>query len=323
MLTALFSLTLIAQETPPRPAPPEAREIAPEVWLIPGGVTEDREPDGNTVVFGSGAELVVFDTGRHAWHREAIEARVAADGRPVAAIVNSHWHLDHVTGNLALAERWPDAPVFASRAIEGVIEGFMRPSVARGQAFLDSGQAPPALAEDVRGDIAVIERAEELIPDRALEAIGSLPAGDGRLQVRIAEYAATEADVWLFDPASGVAAVGDLITLPAPFLDTACPDGWLAALDEVLAEPFRLVVPGHGPVMGRAEVERYRTALGAFIDCARGTTEAETCAGDWAAAVSDLQETEFNRGQAAGFAAYYVGMLRESGGSSAYCRAGV
>ena len=53
MLTALFSLTLIAQEPPPRPAPPEAREIAPEVWLIPGGVSEDREPDGFTVVFGS------------------------------------------------------------------------------------------------------------------------------------------------------------------------------------------------------------------------------------------------------------------------------
>ena len=30
---------------------PQARELAPGAWLIPGGMAPDREPDGNTLIF--------------------------------------------------------------------------------------------------------------------------------------------------------------------------------------------------------------------------------------------------------------------------------
>ena len=35
-------------------------------------------------------------------------------------------------------------------------------------------------------------------------------------------------------------------TLPAPFLDTACPSGWQKALGELAAVDFQTLVPGHG-----------------------------------------------------------------------------
>src|SRR5947199_2354297 len=78
---------------------PHARVIATGVWMIPGGIPPNREPDGNTYIFDAPEGLIVMDTGRHKWHRQAILDFAKARGKPIAAVVNSHWHLDHVSGN--------------------------------------------------------------------------------------------------------------------------------------------------------------------------------------------------------------------------------
>jgi glyoxylase-like metal-dependent hydrolase (beta-lactamase superfamily II) len=73
------------------------------VWLVSEEVRPDREPDGNSVIFAVAPGLVVFDTGRHEWHRNAILALADTKKKPIVAIVNIHWHLDHVSGNPAFA----------------------------------------------------------------------------------------------------------------------------------------------------------------------------------------------------------------------------
>jgi len=77
----------------------------------------------------------------------------------------------------------------------------------------------------------------------------------------------TDADLWLYDEATGVAVIGDLVTLPAPFFETACPARWQDALDEVWATPFRVAVPGHGAPMARAQFDTYRGAFVRFRSC--------------------------------------------------------
>src|SRR5881398_2284271 len=74
---------------PPSAAAATAREIAPDVFLIPGDVPEERGPDGNTVIFRAPDGLVVVDTGRHPQHSDAILAFAAAEQRPIVAIVNT------------------------------------------------------------------------------------------------------------------------------------------------------------------------------------------------------------------------------------------
>ena len=44
---------------------------------------------------------------------------------PIVAIVNSHWHLDHVSGNAALRAAYPRAQVYASDAIRDAMHGFL------------------------------------------------------------------------------------------------------------------------------------------------------------------------------------------------------
>ena len=59
---------------------------------------------------------------------------------------------------------------------------------------------------------------------------GVLTLGGRKMDVSLAPDGPTAGDVWLYDPVSRIAAVGDLVTLPVPFLDTACVAGWKSAL---------------------------------------------------------------------------------------------
>ena len=100
-------------------SPPE--KIAPGVELLRGAMLPERGPDGNTVVFDAPQGLVVIDTGRHAWHSDAILALAKAKDRPIAAIVNTHWHLDHTSGNGRIKAAFPKAPVYATNAVDRVL----------------------------------------------------------------------------------------------------------------------------------------------------------------------------------------------------------
>jgi len=66
---------------------PIPQVVVPGVWLIPGAVQPDRQPDGNSVIFAAPDGLVVVDTGRHPWHREAILALARAQDAAIVAIV--------------------------------------------------------------------------------------------------------------------------------------------------------------------------------------------------------------------------------------------
>jgi glyoxylase-like metal-dependent hydrolase (beta-lactamase superfamily II) len=139
--------------------------------------------------------------------------------------------------------------------------------------------------------------------------------------VHVTDGAVTDADIWLYDASSGIAAIGDLVTLPAPFLETACPAQWRNALDEVWSVPFRTVIPGHGEPMTRAQFDIYRGAFNAYMDCVEGSAEAGQCAANWSRAIAPLTGGDERSGRIArGYAEYYVGMLREHAGKSADCR---
>ena len=137
------------------------------------------------------------------------------------------------------------------------------------------------------------------------------------LSVRVATDAVTDADLWLFDEATGLAVIGDLVTLPAPFFETA---RWQSSLDEVWATPFRVAVPGHGALMTRSEFDTYRRAFSNFRSCVGSENPAATCAAGWTKDVSPLLPTDADRRQATEYATYYVDFLRKSSGASPDCR---
>ncbi len=251
---------------------PDPQSVASGVWLIPGGIRPNRQPDGNSVVFEAPEGLVVIDTGRHAWHREAILSLARAQRKDVVAIVNTHWHLDHVSGNPDLRAAYPQVRVHASSAIDGALTGFLPASAADSAAYLDDPKIPEETREDIRADLLTIQNGGALKPDVVIAASGTTALGGLALRISLVPDAVTAGDVWIYDSARRVAVLGDLVTLPAPFLDTACPQGWKAALDAVAATPFEVAIPGHGAPMSRAQFLLYQAAFEAFIDCSGSTT---------------------------------------------------
>jgi glyoxylase-like metal-dependent hydrolase (beta-lactamase superfamily II) len=320
LLLASLTMFAAAQADAPAVAAPEAQVVAPGVWLIPGQVLPDRQPDGNTVIFAMPDGLVVVDTGRHAWHRQAILALAKEQDQAIVAVVNTHWHLDHVSGNPDLRAAYPGLRVYATGAIDGALGGFLARSAKDAAAYVDDPQIPPALRDDIRADVLTIQNGAALKPDVVLTAPGEATLGGRTLEIHLAADAVTAGDLWLYDPVHRLAVLGDLVTLPAPYLDTACPQGWAAALGEVAAVPFEVAIPGHGPVMSRAQFDLYRGAFASFIGCANSTRPAGECASGWADGVEPLLADDANgRQRAVEAATYYVGMLRDHGGRSEDC----
>ncbi len=119
-------------------APPGMQSLNPGMVLLPGTYdpdTGDGQPDGNSILIRAPEGLVVFDTGRH---EQAFTGQIIDAAQrwklPVAAIVNSHWHLDHVSGNVPLRAEYPQAKVYASTAIEDAMAHFLADSRKAGAA---------------------------------------------------------------------------------------------------------------------------------------------------------------------------------------------
>ncbi|MBX3608161.1 MAG: MBL fold metallo-hydrolase [Piscinibacter sp.] len=261
-------------------AAPSAQPLTAGVRWLPGSFAPGRQPDGNSVLFDGPAGSVIVDTGRHVVHTQALLD--ALDGRPLLAVVNTHWHLDHLGGNLLLRRHRPQTRVWASDAVRPAIGGWLADSRRQMEAALASGQVDAATAAMMRIDLALIDAGDQLAPDVAVAAPGPLAAEGLALQLGLARSAVTAADLWVWDPRSRVLAAGDLVTLPVPFLDTACAPGWRAALAELDALPFETLVPGHGAPLDRAGFAGWRRAFGALLDCAASDAPAADCAARWA-----------------------------------------
>ena len=258
-----------------------ADDLAPGVRLLPGRFVAGEQPDGNTVVFDGAGGLIVFDTGRHAAHTDAIIDYAHARDLPIVAIFNSHWHLDHVGGNARLRKAYPGARVHASGAIEQAMHGFLAKYRAQIEQILARPDADPVQKAALRDELALIDAGPALYPDERIERAGVQAIAGRRVQVGLETRAVTAGDVWLFDPATRTLAAGDLVTLPAPLFDTACPARWQAALGRLAKVDFERLVPGHGAPLTRAQFATWRTAFDHLLACSASKAAKDACIGGW------------------------------------------
>jgi glyoxylase-like metal-dependent hydrolase (beta-lactamase superfamily II) len=320
-LTLAVALSACATSTSTRtPAPAPAPMVASVpnigtvladgVTLIPGGFVPGRQPDGNTVVFRGPQGLVVLDTGRHVEHSQQILDYAAQSQRPIVAVVNSHWHLDHVSGNPRLRAVFPGLTVYASNGIEGAMSGFLANSRKQAMQIL-SKPGDPAMQAEVRADLATIDSGKALYPDVIIDATGERTLAGRPLMVGYEADSVTAGDVWLYDPATRVLASGDLVTLPAPFFDTACPAHWQAALAQLDQVDFATLVPGHGAPMSHADFGSYRHAFDNLLACAASTATKSECLDGWQRDAARFLPTEQDQKLARVLLDYYVdGILR-------------
>jgi glyoxylase-like metal-dependent hydrolase (beta-lactamase superfamily II) len=249
--------------------------------FIEGKVPKGVQPDGNSIVIEGPKEMLVIDTGRHPEHTDKIIAVAKARNKPITAIINTHWHLDHSTGNARIRAAYPGAKLYTSTAVEGALQGFLARGVDQARASLDDPAVPEASKADTRLYLQAIGDTGNLVPDQPVRGNMSIRLGERELKLHLARHAATEGDVWVHDPASRTVFAGDLVVVPLPFFDTGCAEGWRQALAEIDQQDFQTLVPGHGVPMDHVTFTSYRHAFDAFTACAESNQATASCVATW------------------------------------------
>jgi glyoxylase-like metal-dependent hydrolase (beta-lactamase superfamily II) len=259
----------------------QPRVLEPGVEWLPGSFQPGMQPDGNSVLIEAPDGWIVVDSGRSPAHAQALLARIRASGKPLRVIVNTHWHLDHIGGNRALRAAYPQARVMASDAIVAARTGFL--ADYRRQLLDELAKHPSQDAQRSawQRDVDVIDDAAASSPDVVISERATLDVAGLGLSIGVQRDAVTSGDVWVYEPNSQVLAVGDLVTLPAPLFDTACPERWATALERISTIRFRWLVPGHGEPLGRGQFVMYRESYERLLRCAASNAPKAQCVEGW------------------------------------------
>jgi glyoxylase-like metal-dependent hydrolase (beta-lactamase superfamily II) len=256
-------------------------EIAPGVVLIPGQLAQNRSPDGNSVLLLGSDGWVVIDTGRGGEHTDDLLRFLADSGAPPRAVLNTHWHLDHIGGNADFRRERPTATIFAHPALDGALAGFHAGNRDQLEKLVPTLTDKPELKARLETELALLKLDRELAADEPITSSGSRTLAGRALDLRVETRAVSDGDIWILDRESKTLIAGDLVTLPVPLFDTACPEGWQKALSRVAAAEFETLVPGHGDPMTRESFTTYRRGFDGLLSCAGTASENSACIDGW------------------------------------------
>lgn len=213
---------------------------------VADGVHAWVQPDGTWWVNNAGAvhhgdHVLVVDTcanrTRTAAMLEAVDR--ATGGAPVRWAVNTHQHGDHVYGNALL----PDATTLVGHRHmrEGLVEDFI----------FDS--RPPFWSPTPEWGVATLR-----LPDVTFTDSLAVHLGDLEVRAHHPGFTAhTTGDVVVHVPDRGVLYAGDLLFHGlTPMLLMGSVEGARRSLDWIRSFDATVVVPGHGPLVPAAELDR-------------------------------------------------------------------
>jgi quinoprotein relay system zinc metallohydrolase 2 len=214
-------------------APLLLTEIAPGVHVHAGEVAEPSPANlgdvANLVIVVGEEAVAVIDAGGSRGIGERVVATVRAlTDRPIAAVVLTHMHPDHVFGATALADAGAEVighealPLALAARAETYETAFLR---LIGPGFVGS---------------------ETPVSDRGVADAATLDLGGRSLRLTAWPTAHTAADHTGLDQATGTLDAGDLVSdTHAPALDGSLV-GWQAVLERLGELRPQRVVPGHG-----------------------------------------------------------------------------
>ncbi len=178
----------------------------------------------------------------------------AVSDKPIKYVVNTHMHLDHTFGNCAFAKL--GAVIIGQaddkREMKTYAEATIKNAAAYGLSADDlegTGICCPALTFDNRMD---------------------LDLGDVTVQLIHPGHSHTAGSIVVFIPERHVLFAGDILfTNYVPNLKHADMGGWVKALDTLAAMDVEKIIPGHGPLSTKKDLEDMKAYLVLFDKTAK------------------------------------------------------
>lgn len=181
----------------------------------------------------------------------------AVSGKPIKYVVNTHMHLDHAFGNCEFEKLGATiiAHVAGKREMKSYAESALKNASAFGLTEKDmegTGLCYPALTFDKQMEIDLGDRAVQFIH------LG---------------HSHTEGSVVVLVPDQKTLFAGDILfTNYQPNFKHGDIDGWIKALEALLSQDAATIIPGHGPVSSKKDVEDMKNYLVLFDKKARELT---------------------------------------------------
>jgi cyclase len=196
-----------------------------------------------TAIVDDGSTLLI-DSGLASRITELSDAIFKTTARPVTRLVNTHWHFDHTGGNTYLG----------SSGVTIIAQENVKKQLSSVQ------------------DVPFVGLRDGRYPSQALPGVtysSSMTLHQGSQRLTLANYgsAHTDGDTVVYIAPANVAVVGDIFSNHYyPIIDLASGgsiDGIIHSVDRILpqTDAQTKIVPGHGLVATRADLQDYRDML--------------------------------------------------------------
>jgi glyoxylase-like metal-dependent hydrolase (beta-lactamase superfamily II) len=285
-----------------------------------GGVHVFRAPDvldywtsSNSVVVINNEDVVVFDSPTRAVTAKAVIAEIRKlTPKPVRALINSHWHQDHWSGNDEYVNAYPGLRIIASEQTRDYMKRMPPPyfvqSLQRGlQArrdelaeaiktgkLADGSPLTPAIRAEKEDSIAQREQfaAEVAALPRVLPNVvytDDMTFWSGQREFRLMSVTGdATASTVLYLPGEKILATGDVLVSPEdgkgppPWTTNSYSvTPWLETLRRLDSLDLVAIVPGQGPTMhDKTYLRRTIELFAAVIDQVHAALERGTVALD-------------------------------------------
>jgi glyoxylase-like metal-dependent hydrolase (beta-lactamase superfamily II) len=220
----------------------KTHEVADGIAMLEGA--------GGNIGVSAGEDGVILIDDQYAPLTEKIQAAVRKiSDRPIRFVINTHWHFDHTGGNENLGKA--GAVIFAHDNVR------KRMSVDQFISVLET-EVPASPA----GALPVVTFSDTV----------TFHLNGDTIHVVHVPPAHTDGDSFVHFREANVLHLGDLFFSGMyPFIDVSAGgslDGMIAACDTALelTDGQTRIIPGHGPLSNRADLEAYRNMLAGVRD---------------------------------------------------------
>ncbi len=267
---------------PQHPQPPtwdtQLQEVAPNVYayIQAGGPGRDNASVANAGAIVGDENVMIIDTLTAPMHAKAfIEAVREVTDKPFRHVVNTHHHGDHVNGN---------------QYFEGA-EIISHP-YCRDEVVKVANAGGPAFWPRREGRADGTEPRRIIPPTTTFDGTMTYHYGDNVVELRPMVPAHTYGDIVVYLPEHQIIFLGDIgFFYVVPWCQNAHPSHWIEVCNQIDAMAVQVVVPGHGPVGGKAELAEMRDYLVRLKDETRPRYDAGMTAG---AAAADIRMGKYD-----------------------------